>query len=292
MTRHPALLALALLAAGAFAVAMYRHQRPPERDTLMARHLQERVTSASPARVDCNRFRAQAPLVLLAIGQSNAGNHGPASPPALRQASSNTPVQVMDAGLCSLSQDPLPGATGTGTSIWSLLPAQLTAAGLRRPVVLQVLAVDASSIDDWTRESAPIAQQLSRALSANRAAGLQPDLVLWQQGEADARAGTAPDSYALGLQALAARLQAGGVQAPVLLARSTVCRSAPAAGLQAVQAALVARDSRFRAGPDTDAINQRHDACHWSDSGRAQAADLWAAAIMRALPASALAPLR
>ena len=287
MTRHRALLALALLAATTGAGALYLHLRAPDRDALMARRLLERVPTARQAQVDCGSFRAQRPLVLLAIGQSNAGNHGRAD----GQATPVAPVQIMDAGLCSLSRDPLPGATGAGTSPWSLLPTRLAAAGLRRPVVLQLLAVDASSVDDWTRAAAPIARQLTKMMAANRASGLQPDLVLWQQGEADARAGTAPDRYVQGLRALLTSLRSGGVQAPVLLARSTVCRSAPAAGLRDALTALAAADRRFQLGPDTDAIVQRHDGCHWSDSGRSQVAELWATAILQTLPASALTPL-
>ena len=283
----PLLALLALLAAAACAAALYLHRRTPDRDALMAGRLQARVATASAAQVDCGPWRAQRPLVLLVLGQSNAGNHGLGDAQGAGQPLS-APVQVMEAGRCSLSHDPLPGATGAGTSPWSVLPARLAAAGLRRPVLLQVLAVDASAVDDWTHAGAPITRQLAQTLAANRAAGLPPDLVLWQQGEADARAGTHPTRYVQGLQALADELRAQGVHAPVLLARSTVCRSAPADGLRSAIAALAGSDPRFRLGPDTDAITQRHDGCHWSDSGRQQVAGLWASVIIQTLPASAL----
>ena len=284
-----ALFALAvLLAVLLAAAALYGYRRPPDRDTLMAGRLQARVASASAAQVGCGPWRAQRPLVLLVLGQSNAGNHGLADAQGAGQPLP-APVQVMEAGRCSLSHDPLPGATGAGTSPWSVLPARLAAAGLRRPVLLQVLAVDASTVDDWTRAGAPITRQLAQTLAANRAAGLPPDLVLWQQGEADAQAGTPPTRYVQGLQALADSLRAQGVRAPLLLALSTVCRSAPADGLRRAIADLAASDPRFRRGPDTDAITQRHDGCHWSDSGRHQVAGLWASAIVQTLPASALA---
>ena len=273
-------VALLLSVAATAGAALYLQRRAPDHDTLMGRRLLELAPTPGRARVDCRTFREPRPLVLLAIGQSNAGNHGQAGadePPP-------TALQVMSAGVCSLTGDPLPGATGRGASLWSLLPARLAAAGIHRPVVLQVLAVDASLVDDWARESAPIARHLSLVLRANRASGLQPDLVLWQQGEADARAGTAPDRYAQGLLALAARLEAGGVHAPILLARSTVCRSAAAARLRAAVLALAASHPRFVVGPDTDSIEQRHDGCHLSASGRAQAATLWATSIAQLPP--------
>ena len=278
-----ALALLALLAAA----ALYLHRRPPDRDALMAGRLLARVNTAGAAQVDCRTWRAQRPLVLLVLGQSNAGNPGLGDAQGAGQPLP-APVQVMEAGRCSLSHDPLPGATGAGASPWSVLPARLAAGGLRRPVLLQVLAVDASAVDDWTRAGAPITRQLAQTLAANRAAGLPPDLVLWQQGESDARAGMHPTRYVRGLQALADSLRAQGVQAPVLLARSTVCRSASADGLRRAIAALAGSDPRFRLGPDTDAITQRHDGCHWSNSGRQQVAGLWATAIIQILPASAL----
>lgn len=284
MTRPRIALMLALLAGLACVAALALHWRTPDQDTLMARRLLDRVPTPQQAQVDCHQFIAQRPLVLLVLGQSNAGNHGSVDGLAATPAT----VQVMNAGRCSLSQDPLPGATGAGSSPWSLLPPRLAAAGVQRPVVLQLLAVDASSVDDWARPSAPIARQLALTLAANRAAGLPPDLVLWQQGETDARAGTAPDRYAHGLTSLVASLRANGVTAPVLLARSTVCRSAPAEGLRVALEALAGANPGVRLGPDTDAIQHRHDGCHWSDSGRRQVADLWAISITEALPAAAL----
>ena len=231
------------------------------------------------ARVDCQSWRAgSAPLVLLALGQSNAGNHG------LAGQSRSPSVQVMSAGACAVSADPLPGATGRGSSLWSLLPAKLRELGLPGPVVLQLLAVDATTVDDWVRDGSPLRQHLQATLAANARSGLSPTFVLWQQGEADARAGTSAQDYRHGLLALAALLAKQGIAAPVLLAQATVCRSAPAASLRQAVGALIAQDARFAAGPDTDALNQpgqRHDGCHWSDTGRDAAALAWAKAIAR-----------
>ena len=239
-------------------------------------------------RVDCQLWRAgAAPLVLLALGQSNAGNHGqPGQSPS-------PPVQVMDAGACAVVSDPLPGATGRGSSLWPLLPARLRELGLTGPVVLQLLAVDATTLDDWVRDGSPLRQRLQATLAANARSGLSPSLVLWQQGEADASAGTSAEAYRQGLLALASMLAEQCITAPVLLAQSTVCRSAPAATLRQAVGALIAQDTRFAAGPDTDALNHaglRHDGCHWSNTGRAAAATAWASAIARQLAAQALRP--
>lgn len=280
MVQRRAVIGLVILAAATAGTALHLQRRLADHDAQMSRRLFELAPTPVQDQVDCTHFKSQRPLVLLAIGQSNAGNHaqagGSTAPPA--------PVQVVSAGVCSLSSDPLPGATGQGASLWSLLPARLAAEGIRRPVVLQVLAVDASLVDDWGREHGPIARHLAQVLRANRVSGLQPDLVLWQQGEADAKAGTTPERYAQGLLALAARVDADGLHVPILMALSTVCRSAPDVGLRNAVLALAARHARFVMGPDTNAIEQRHDGCHWSASGRAQAASLWASAIAKLRP--------
>lgn len=283
MSRRTAIgaLTLALLAGVGVVVALVLRPIAPDRDRLMAQRLTELWASAGPSRMPCSAWLAQRPLVLLALGQSNAGNHGQAAASTLPSAQ----VQVMNAGVCTVSADPLPGATGRGGSLWSLLPSQLAAVGVPRPVLLQVVAVDASLLDDWTRARAPINRHLAHTLSANLATGLTPDLVLWQQGEADALAGTSPGQYTEGLRALAEQLASSGVRAPILLAKSTVCRSAPHLGLRGAVQSLAASDRRFLPGPDTDSIDARFDGCHFSAIGREQAAARWAAVISQLAPA-------
>ena len=273
--RRSLLLILPLPMVIVLAAVLYLRYHDQPRNDVMRRMLVGLASAPRQAQIDCSLFKSQRPLVLLALGQSNAGNHGETG----NLAAAGVPVQVMNAGICSNSMDPLPGATGLGSSIWSRLPAQLAALGIARPVVLQLLAVNASAIDDWVRDGAPIAQHLAQALAANASTGLQPALVLWQQGETDAKAGTTPRRYADQLLALAHALDAGGVSAPIFVALSTVCRSAPDAGLRSAIRALAARNPRFVVGPDTDTVQGRIEACHWSSSGREQAAGMWASAI-------------
>ena len=276
-------LLLMLLAAGASGRIDWPGQTARQDASVSARLAG--VQDTTPAtQQDCATWRADRPLVLLVLGQSNAGNHGeplPGGSPAVR---------VMNAGACSFSVDPLPGATGRGGSVWSLLPAALAAGRLGRPVLLQILAVDGTTVDDWVRHGSPLRQRLQDTLAANAATGMAPDLILWQQGEADASAGTSPAHYTARLQGLSQQLRNAGVSAPMLLALSTVCRSAPDAALRQVIADLTSRvrgPSLFAAGPDTDRFApERHDGCHFSVAGRQQAAALWAQVILAHHPAA------
>ena len=230
--------------------------------------------------VPCATAAPAGALVVLALGQSNAANHG------IRDAGSPK-VALLTAAGCTWATDPLPGATGQGGAVWSRLPAMLAARPGLPPVLMSVLAVDATSVADWTRPESPLRARLQQHLDRMAHWGHPPELVLWYQGEADARLNTPASQYRLGLQALAGALQtAAGSPRKILLAHSTVCRSAASAALSGAINQLVASDPRFGQGPDLDhglQRNQRYDGCHLSGAGLARAAELWADAVQIAL---------
>jgi hypothetical protein len=273
---------LALLLAGAAALEAWRRARS-ERAALDS--LQARIAAIQPAPPDarsepCAEWRAQQPLVLLVLGQSNAANHGEAGMPP------PPPLRVVHEGRCLWASDPLPGGTGEGGSIWARLPprlaAQLPEPMRARPVVLALLAVDATPLRDWVRADSPLRARLLQTATALRASGLAPDLVLWQQGEADARDNTLPLQAATALNDFADLLADTGIGAPWMLAQSTLCRSPPHAALRETVQRQTAAGRRFVPGPDTDQLSgatMRRDGCHFSAAGLNAAADLWAAAL-------------
>jgi len=216
------------------------------------------------------------PVVVLALGQSNAGNHGGLDERPAR-------VRLFHDGHCLDATDPLPGSTGRGGSVWSLLPAALRDAGVARPVVVSAVGLDGTPIVAWTDRRSPLRWHLRAHLAAMRRAGVVPDAVLWQQGEGDAQRNTDPAAYRERLLALSTLLRDGGYHGPLLLARSTRCRSQPHAALrQAVDDAAAQQPDRFAIGPDTDRLEgpaRLPDDCHLSAAGRAAAAQAWAQAL-------------
>lgn len=240
-----------------------------------AQGLLDRVAQPKPGDVDpvACAGPGERPLVVLALGQSNAGNHG--APDEVPQR-----VRVFHDGRCLDATDPLPGSTGRGGSVWSLLPAALREAGISRPVVVSAIGLDGTPIVAWTDLRSPLRWHLRAHLAALQRAGLVPDVVLWQQGEGDAQRNTAPTVYGERLQVLSELLRDGGYRGPLLLARSTRCRSLPHAALrQAVDDAVAQHPDRFAPGPDTDGLEgpaRLADGCHLSASGRAWAAQAWA----------------
>ncbi|MBL8289242.1 MAG: hypothetical protein JNL85_14775 [Rubrivivax sp.] len=233
---------------------------------------------------------ARKPLVLLVLGQSNAGNHGgealPHRPPATAGTASAV-VTAFDGKACHRLGDPLPGGTGRDRSIWTLLEGELARLGEPREVVLSLLAVEGTTVAEWTHPGSPLRSELGRWLAARDARHFPADFVLWQQGEADAREGTSAARYVQGLEALREQLRGAGVRAPILLARSTRCRSgAGGAVIRAAQDALIARHADVRAGADTDALAGplRQDDCHFTAAGLQAAARAWGAVLAASLP--------
>ena len=241
--------------------------------------LRQRLAAVSAAPADqikpCAQVAPANALVLLALGQSNAANHGLPGPSTLR-------IPMVSAEGCLWAGDPLPGGTGHGGSIWSRLPAALAAQAELQPVVISVLAVDASSLADWTRAGSPLRARLEYHLDRMTQLGLPPALVLWHQGEAEASRGTTAESYRDGLQSLAGIVQGRLGPVRLLLARTTICRNAGNDALHLAIGQQIASATPFGAGPDLDlslSPHERHDGCHLNAQGLAHAAALWASAI-------------
>jgi len=263
---------------GVALLVAYRGYRHHQLQNSLDTRLSSIVAPRPEQVVDCAPLIQQRPLILLAIGQSNAGNHG------TLVKSSDAPIAMVVGADCVVADDPLPGATGTGGSIWRHLPAILSQGLAGRKVLLSVLAVDATTINDWTKPGSRLASRLVDQVQALQQRGLKPDFVLWQQGEADARINTGSVEYQQGLARLAALLDKAGTQAPVMLARSTVCRAPPHAAIRSAieQATAAGGNPRFVLGPDTDLLlgdAYRSDGCHLNEGGLKLAAEAWAAVL-------------
>lgn len=277
MKRWPrALAAVALLAGAGFAASHLLPRTAP--DTLAARVAS--LQQPEPRNeVDCRALLDRQALHLLVLGQSNAGSHGP------RAARAEGPVLVEMNGRCYRSGDPLPGTTGDGGSTWARLPPLADG----RPLLLSVIGVDSTRIADWTGEGALRLHVQSR-LRALAAAGMQPQLVLWQQGEADARDGTAQQDYAARLAGLRSLLAAQGVKAPLVAALSTYCPGKDGAAVRAAVKAEAAQGGLLL-GPDTDQLQgDLRIGCHFSGRGLDAAAALWGARLQELVLAGLAQP--
>ena len=275
-------LAVMLLAVGASGVAWWSAGKA---DRALAARLQDRAEVGPGPQLACRRNDGRQ-LVLLVLGQSNAGNHGAEDE---RSPHDRAPsVTVYNGAACQRSSDPLAGGTGRHQSIWSRLEAEFARRSAPVEVVVALLAVDSTSIDDWTRVGSPLQAELSSLLKGLSRQALKPDLVLWQQGESDARQRTSRDDYRLRFERLLRHLREAGVTAPVLMARSTRCRNDNGASVRQAQDQLVERHTDLRIGPDTDALAGplRVQDCHLTSSGLEAAAAAWVDALLPSLKPS------
>ena len=276
---------LLLVIASIAAIAAYEfiaHQRHSA--WLMAR-MEKIVLIGKHTEVPCVEVAATQPLVLLALGQSNAGNHG-----ALPSHAAESVILIAE-GKCIRATDPLPGGTGQGGSIWQRLSTLLSTQTEARAVALSVLAVDSTSIADWTSPNSPLGARLASQVVSMRRLGLPPEFVLWQQGEADALLGTSSEDYSTGLGKLATILSEAGVSAPIFLARSTICQTKPNAAIRSAIEGRISSDLRFRLGPDMDTLsgNTFRNGCHLTAGGLDSAAKMWATTISAEFPAMEVA---
>lgn len=225
------------------------------------------------AEMSCAALMAQHPVVLLVLGQSNAANHGVGSAP-------QPAIAIFFRGRCFSSHDPLPGGSGDGASLWPRVAANLGGRLHGRPLLFAQLAVESTTIADWTA-AGPLRDTLGAELHALARSGLAVDAVLWQQGEADALAHTATQAYGKRLAELRRSLAALGVHAPFVAALSTYCPGSDGSAVRAaIRRAALSGDGLI-VGPDTDQLQgaMRSGGCHFSEKGLDTAADEWAATL-------------
>lgn len=225
--------------------------------------------------IDCAVIGQRKVLVILLLGQSNAGNHG--------QTRAEPVADVFNFydGRCYVAADPLPGASGDGGSVWMRLAPRLLRPGQIDAVLLAPLAVNSTSIEQWNRHPL-LLEGLQRLVGQLRQRGFEVAQVLWQQGEAESFKGTSADAYRLGFAEMLGRLRGLGVDAPVWVAQATRCQQRSNAAVHAAQGELPGLLAGVRAGPDVDRLFDpvyRHDGCHFSARGLEAAAQAWATAI-------------
>lgn len=219
-------------------------------------------------------------FIALTFGQSNAANsvRGRHTPQA--------PVLNFHDGRCYAGDDPLPGPTGTGGSVWSRLGDRLLATGRYDRIVFAGIAVDGAAIGRW-QPGGDLHPRLLDALHALTAAGLAPTHLLWHQGERDMQLETPAADYSAAFAQMLAAIRGAGVEAPVYVAQATYCSGRDSPTLRAAQRGLVDPARGVFAGPDTDALRglqDRHDDCHFSAQGAERHADAWRDALLAAAP--------
>lgn len=215
-------------------------------------------------------------LVLLLIGQSNAGNfHGQ------RHASAHGDrvLNHFD-GRCYVAESPLLGTSGNQGEAWTRLGNRLVSSGRAGRVILVPAAIAASPVARW-QAGGDLNAMLLEVLAELRQ-HYRVTHVLWHQGEQDWFDRTASEEYSGRFVSLVESLRAAGVGAPVFVSVASRCGPDPAwspdNAVAAAQRALPDPQRGIFAGPDTDRLLgylDRHDGCHFAGSGVEKFVEAW-----------------
>jgi hypothetical protein len=212
-------------------------------------------------------------FVILAGGQSNAANS--LSDPL--DARENLPAFMLHGGHCYRLADPVLGATDHRGSLWTALGHRIAERGV--PVVIIATGVGATTFADWVEPRSGYLSRTRAEIDAARARGVEVNVVVWQQGESDAKLDRDQRRHEAALEALVDALYdrlALPATTRTVLFRSSIDRGRPPKPvLIAAIDAVIARDPRLIAGPETDRLGPRfrYDGGHFNARGRDRIVD-------------------
>ena len=230
----------------------------------------------------CRNFQSANPrrMVLLTMGQSNAGNHGSALFTSQFGATNFDPFS----GKCYRAKDPLLGATGAGGSPWTPLADLLIEQGHFDEVLIVPIAVAGTRIEAWLPDGY-LHNRIVDTINRLTETGIEITHIAWHQGEANASIGTSAHSYLYSFNTLVGTLRNLGVSAPIYAATATICYNQGNASISEIQQRLPSLVEGVYRGANTDTLDQfnhRYDLCHFSEQGLRDHASLWAAALTAA----------
>ncbi len=215
---------------------------------------------------------------LLALGQSNAANHGST------RANAGGNAYVLSRGTWFPAVDPIPGASSLGGSVWTRLAPRLLAREGQEAVVVSSIAQGSSYVRDWMPGGIHH-PKLASAVSDFQSEGLEIDVVVWHQGESEAwNAASDGTQYRRDLELVLRGIRDLGVDAPIFVCQTS--RDAEGVVNEAVrqaQASVWSDSNRVFAGADTDSLGARFraDGVHFNDTGLGRFAALLDEAIQR-----------
>lgn len=218
-------------------------------------------------------------MVVLALGQSNTGNHGETLYRCRR------PVANLFRGRCYRAEDPLLGPTGDRGSAWTRLGDMVIDAGLYDRVVIIPIGVGSTRVDDWA-PGGYLHPRVTAAIGDAHRAGLAITHVFWILGGSEPMTdGDAANRahYRKSFLTLVKSMRDMGVPAPVYVAVGTRNPGAFNRDIQRAQRELVDPAGGILAGPDTDALHavaeNRWEEVHFTHIGLERHAHAWLDAV-------------
>lgn len=230
---------------------------------------------------DISEIRTGRVLVALTLGQSNAGNFGEIF------YSPRHEVYCFYKGRLYRYKEPVPGASGTGGSVWGMLGDMLIEQNLFDKAVFVCIAKGSTSVQCWSEGMCRLI--LEETLKDLNRTNIKLTHVFWHQGEEDNLYNTPAVLYKLRLGKVLEILKGYGQDAPVFVSVATYnpwAKSRISSDLRKAQIEFVKENSFTFPGPDTDTLvshADRFDGIHFSGSGMKKHLLLWFDAVTRGM---------
>lgn len=202
-------------------------------------------------------------FMLLALGQSNAGNYSD----ALGNGGPGT-YAFWD-GKFFGCDDPLPGAGGEGGSVWVRVASRVLFEGDHQASIVCTAAQGSTSVRDWLPDGALFQRALNSAKKLQQL-GFPISAVVWHQGETDALLQTPARLYQERLERVVQGLREQGIDAPVFVCVASRRENGRTyEPVRLAQQAVVDIDRGIHQGCDTDLLDlpYRRDGIHFNLRG-------------------------
>lgn len=215
--------------------------------------------------------------IYVTCGQSNSANFGS---PAGTVTDDRVSAWNYSGGAWTKAADPMPGANGTGGSVWPRL-GDLLAARDNVPIAFACLGQGSTTVGQWTPADNVHYPKVKAAVQAFPVNGFRA--VLWHQGESDSLISTTPANYQSSMQSIIAQSRTdAGWTVPWYIAEvgfhpsSTLSQEEP---VVAGQRRAIYADAQVFPGPVTDDFHlegKLSDSVHFNAAGLADHAAQWA----------------
>lgn len=216
-------------------------------------------------------------LVVLILGQSNAANYCE----ELNRSYKNI-FMYYENGMLR-AKDPILGASGKKGSIWIPVFEDLLERRKLDSILIVNIAQGSSSVLDWQANG--IYDDLLRETFVKlQKKNLEPDLILWQQGEQDNLNGMSKANYKSAFLKIHNGIKRFAGETSILISITSFHPKSITpvnSKIREAQYELIEENKSFYSGPDTDihVENCRYDGIHFSAMGMKLVSKDWADSI-------------
>jgi hypothetical protein len=215
-------------------------------------------------------------MVCLTLGQSNAANYG--------NGTYNCRNEVYNYynGDLYKAKEPLLGADGSGSSVWTRVADILIDSGLFKKVIIVPCAIGSTSVNCWAEGHC--SEKLKKILGYLTKDNIKITHIFWDQGETDNVDKTSKDEYKIRLKMVIKTFRDRNFNAPFFC---TITGYFPYANtnqygidrdITTAQNEVISEIENVKRGPNTDSLNlayYRSDGVHFTENGLDKLAQEW-----------------